>query len=123
MFHKRCRNGDYKTADGRITHDDLPRRRLPPISTIDAYDGNKGPIEFQTTYRLVILYAQPAKNQVKEKRDDFEGVRKVFPECPKAIVFLFTYSKDRNVVAVAAGGSVHTANRVSYVLLRKQCLE
>lgn len=42
------------------------------LTALEAYDATKGPMEFRTTYRLVIFYGQPDKRWSEEKKDLIE---------------------------------------------------
>ena len=42
------------------------------LKALSAYDADKGPLEFRTTYRLLIFYGQPEKHWSEEKKDLIE---------------------------------------------------
>ena len=42
------------------------------LQALEAYDATKGPLEFRTTYRLVIFYGQPEKRWSEAKKDLIE---------------------------------------------------
>ena len=48
------------------------------LSALSAYDATKGPLEFRTTYRLVIFYGQPEKRWSEEKKDLVERACQMF---------------------------------------------
>ena len=51
---------------------------------IEGYDVDSGPIEFQTTYRLVVLYGQPEKRASERKKEMISKVcERVFPNSQK----------------------------------------
>ena len=64
------------------------------VDTINCYDADEGPIEFRTTYRLVILYGQPQDRTSEVKKEMIAQVcEKVFPNSQK-LIFPFRHHSD-----------------------------
>ena len=63
------------------------------MEDVSGYDADKGPIEFKTTNRLIVLYGQPEKRTSEFKKDTIIKVcEKIFPNSQKAHFFFRHHS-------------------------------
>ena len=89
-------NGRLKAIENVLSDESSERDDF--IKDLAAYDVRNGPIEFRTTYRLIVLYGQPTASPSEAKKDLISRACEAFFSNSQKLIFTFRHHGSSDIL-------------------------